>query len=47
MKTALTIWVIAVFYCIIEAIFFAKLDSESKKFLKEKENEEKNNSLYK
>ena len=38
MKTALIIWGIAVIYCIIEACFFAELDPESKRFLKEREN---------
>ena len=38
MKTILTIWGLALVYCIIEAIFFSKLDPESKKFLDEREN---------
>jgi len=47
MKTILTIWGTAVIYCIIEGIFFTKLDPESKQFLKNRENERKNNNLHK
>ena len=47
MKTVLTIWVIAVIYCIFEAIFFSELDPESKEYLKNRENERKNNDLHK
>ena len=39
MKTALIIWGAAIVYCVIEAIFFTRLDPESRKFLKERENE--------
>mgnify|MGYP000023174440 CR=1 FL=1 len=46
MKTVLIIWVVAVVYCIFEAIFFSELDPESKQFLKNRENEEKNNNLH-
>ena len=38
METILTIWGLALVYCIIEAIFFSELDPESKKFLDEREN---------
>jgi len=44
MKTALTIWVVAVVYCILEGIFFSELDPESKKELKSRENEHKSTS---
>jgi hypothetical protein len=44
MKTVLTIWVIAVIYCILEGIFFSELDPESKKELKDRENEYKSTS---
>jgi len=45
MKTALIIWGIALVYCIIEAIFFAELDPESKEFIKNREkNEHKSTS---
>ena len=47
MKTVLIIWVTAVVYCIFEAIFFSELDPESKEFLKNRENERKNNNLHK
>ena len=47
MKTVLTIWVIAIIYCIIEGIFFSELDPESKQILKNRENERKNNNLHK
>ena len=38
MKIILIIWGLGLAYCIIEAIFFAELDPESKKFLEEREN---------
>ena len=38
MNTALIIWGTAIVYCVIEALFFTKLDPESRKFLKEREN---------
>jgi len=44
MKTVLIIWVIAVVYCIFEGIFFSELDPESKKELKNRENEYKSTS---
>ena len=48
MKTILIIWGIAIIYCIIEAYFFTELDPESKKELKNRENErKKSNNLYK
>ena len=47
MKTVLIIWGVAVTYCIIEAIFYTELDQESKEHLKNRENERKNNNLYK
>ena len=47
MKTVLIIWGAAVVYCIIEACFFTELDPESKEFLKNRENERKNNNLHK
>ena len=46
MKTILIIWGAAIIYCIIEAIFFSELDPESKEFLKNRENERKNNDLH-
>ena len=46
MKTVLIIWGAAIIYCIIEACFFAELDPESKEFLKNRENERKNNNLH-
>ena len=46
MKTVLIIWGAAIIYCIIEAIFFSELDPESKEFLKNRENERKNNNLH-
>ena len=47
MQTVLIIWGATIVYCIIEACFFTKLDPESKEFLKNRENERKNNNLYK
>ena len=47
MKTVLIIWGAAIVYCIFEAIFFSELDPESKEFLKNRENERKNNNIYK
>ena len=47
MKTVLIIWGLALVYCIFEAIFFSELDPESKEFLKNRENERKNNNLHK
>ena len=47
MKTVLIIWGVAIIYCIIDAIFFSELDPESKEFLKNRENERKNNNLHK
>ena len=44
MKTVLTIWGLAIIYCIIEGIFFSELDPESKKELKNRENEHKSTS---
>ena len=38
MKVVLIIWGAALIYCVIEAVFFAELDPESKKFLDEREN---------
>ena len=46
MKIILTIWGLAIIYCIIEAIFFTEIDPESKKFIKNRENEQKNNNLH-
>tara|TARA_Y100001951_G_C11099497_1_gene161226 strand:+ start:62 stop:205 length:144 start_codon:yes stop_codon:yes gene_type:complete len=47
MKTVLIIWGVAIVCCAVEALLFAELDPESKKFLKERDNERKNNSLHK
>ena len=46
MKIILTIWGLGILYCVYDAIFLTKLDPESKKFLKERENEQKNNNLH-
>ena len=45
-KIILIIWGIAIVYCIIEACFFTELDPESKEFIKNRENERKNNNLH-
>ena len=37
MKIILIIWGLALVYCVIEAMFFAELDPESKKELKNRE----------
>ena len=47
MKTALIIWAIVIFICFLEAYFYSELDPESKEFLKNRENERKNNNIYK
>jgi hypothetical protein len=47
MEIILTIWGAAIIYCIIEACFFTELDPESKEFLKNRENERKNNNIHK
>ena len=45
MKTVLTIWGVAIIYCILEAYFCTKLDPESEKELKNREkNEHKSTS---
>ena len=44
MKTVLIIWGLALVYCIFEAIFYTELDPESKKELKNRENEHKSTS---
>ena len=46
MQTVLIIWGAAIVYCIIEACFFTELDPESKEFIKNRENERKNNNLH-
>ena len=47
METILTIWGLALVYCIIEAIFFSELDPESKEYLKNRENKLKNKKTWK
>ena len=47
MKTALVTWGIIILTCFLEAYFYSELDPESKKILKERENEEKNSNLRK
>ena len=47
MEIILIIWGIGILYCIFEAIFYTELEPESRKFLKERENEKRNNNLYK
>jgi len=44
MEIILTIWGIGIVYCIYDAIFFSELDPESKKELKNRENEYKSTS---
>ena len=44
MKIILIIWGLALVYCIFDAIFFSELDPESKKELKDRENEYKSTS---
>ena len=46
MKTAFIIWAIVIFICFLEAYFYSELDPESKEFLKNRENERKNNNLH-
>ena len=41
------IYLIVIGICFFEAYFYTKLDSESKEFLKNRENERKNNNLHK
>ena len=47
MKLALAMWGIVMFICFLEAYFCSKLDSESQKLLKNRENERKDKHLYK
>ena len=47
MKIILTVWGIAIVLCILEAYFCTKFDPESRKFLKNRENEKRNNNLHK
>ena len=47
MKTALVTWGIIILICFFEAYFYTKMDPESQKILKERENEQKNNNLHK
>ena len=47
MKTAFIIWAIVIFICFLEAYFYSELDPESKKLLKNRENEGKNKRLHK
>ena len=47
MKTALVTWGIIILICFLEAYFYTKMDPESQKILKERENEQKNNNLHK
>ena len=42
MKTALIIWGVVIISCIIEAYFCTDFDPESKKLMKEREEESKN-----
>jgi hypothetical protein len=46
MKTALVTYGIIILICFLEAHFYSELDPESKKLLKERENEQENNSLH-
>ena len=47
MKIALVTWGIIILICFLEAYFYSELDPESKKILKERENEQKNSNLHK
>ena len=47
MEIILTIWGLALIYCAIEAYFFTETDPKSEEFIKNRENERKNNNLYK
>ena len=47
MKIAIVTWSIIILICFLEAYFYSELDPESKKILKERENEEKNSNLRK
>ena len=38
MEIFLIVWVVVILYCFFEAVFCTKLDPESEKFLKEREN---------
>ena len=44
---ALVIWGVVMIICFLEAYFYSELDPESKEFLKNRENERKNNNLHK
>ena len=47
MKIAIVTWSIIILICFLEAYFYSELDPESKKILKERENEQKNSNLHK
>ena len=47
MKIALVTWGIIILICFLEAYFYTKMDPESQKILKERENEQKNSNLHK
>ena len=46
MKIALITWGVIILICFLEAYFYSELDPESKKHLKNRENERKNNNLH-
>ena len=46
MNIALLIWLILMAACFLEAHFCSKLDPESKKIMKKREDEQRNNNLH-
>lgn len=46
MNIALLIWLAIMTACVLEAYFCSQFDSESKKIMKKRQDEQKNNNLH-
>ena len=46
MNIALLIWLAIIIACILEAYFCSQFDPESKRIMKKREDEQKNNNLH-
>ena len=47
MKTVLIVWGVIILICFLEAYFCSELDTESKEYLKNRENKLKNKKTWK
>jgi hypothetical protein len=47
MEIGLVTWGVIMLICVLEACFYSQLDPESKKLMKDRENESKNKDLHK